>query len=174
MATVRLRHLALVVGPAMRPDRPAVRGTLCCRPLHGGPAPAHRPVVQPRLQRGPAGSPGDLARVACAALRHLLRTAGHRRSRRPSPRPSVSCKWKWTLSDSRRSPPSRRGRGSFACLLLLLDLNQQPFDCWSGMVRSYAFSYALLALAAAHLARGEDTPISETPSGPVTDVRSAT
>jgi hypothetical protein len=25
------------------------------------------------------------------------------------------------------------------CALLLLDLNQQPFDYWSGMLRSYAF-----------------------------------
>jgi transcriptional regulator with XRE-family HTH domain len=39
--------------------------------------------------------------------------------------------------------------GDSGAKLLLLDLNQQPFDYWSGMLRSYTLAYALVSAAAA-------------------------
>ena len=121
VAAVRHRNPAPVVGSLVQPDQPAVGGPLRRRPVHRGPTPADRPVVQPGLRLGPAGGAGDLPRVARAALRHLLRTArapgsprcirrrtngirasrgspppNRRPSRPPSPRPSASCRWKCT------------------------------------------------------------------------------
>ena len=160
VAAVRRRHTAPVVGPAVHPDQRAVGGSLRGGALHRRPAPAHRPVVQPGVQCGPAGGPGDLPGMAGAALRHLLRPARRRLhpgplrparmasraspgspppSRRPSrppwPRPSASSRWRWTSSErgygrSQDNSPAAcytEDRGLFD-LLLLLDLNQQPFD----------------------------------------------
>jgi hypothetical protein len=48
-----------------------------------------------------------------------------------------------------KNPRQHTADGDSDSKLLRLDLNQQPFDYWSGMVRSYALAYALVSAAAA-------------------------
>ena len=165
VAAVRHRNPAPVVGSAVQSDQPAVGGHVCLRPVYRRPTPPDCPVVQRRARLRPPGGSGDLPGVAGPAVRHLLRTPrapdsprcilrrtngtrasrgspppSERHSRPRWPRPSASCRWKCTSSESK--PAERPGhligstkkvprlvftcRGT--CPLLLLDLNQQPFD----------------------------------------------